>query len=641
MAVMAAATTATRFGTGAITRSDERALVVSAGGVFALASAGAAMTTAAADAMFWSEIGPAQLGQAVALSSALLAVVLAVVGGLSDRFERRRVLASLAILSAVVIAGLAALSLFSSRSAAVMSLVGGKQLAAATDLAFWVVIAERIDARRSQRLLPILAAMGGAGAAIGALLVIPIASAAGPRGVLLASAAVLGIAGLYALRLPVTRRVGAPLAYSADRTPAQQRGTSAARPGSKLGGLITRSWRDGARAVGRHPLARHLAVVVAAAGVFGSLAYFALGVQVAAQGKSVSEMAVLLGAVRGGGQFLTLLVQLFATSKILARIGTGRTLLLAPLAALASACGLVVAPILAIAIATQVSARVFDGSLETPAEKLAQTLLPTVVRARVAGFLDGTAKRGGAVLGGLLAAVLAGAPRAFYVVTALAAACWLFASRRIARELPALAIEHATDRDTHDGVVDDRAIGVLLRELDGPRPERAAEVLARLHERGRVDAIPALARAAIAGGVPSIWRSLVSVLDTPAEAYGFALLEAAQAASPRTRELAVRAVGLAGGVTAEAVEQWRVRGRSAGDRARARLHGGGRARAPARGCRRGDRDDQRGYSRSGPGRARRHGRARDRDLACAGLQSCRPPARSLAASPACVAPWSR
>ena len=101
-----------------------------------MASAGAAMVAAAADAMFLAEVGPGQLGQAVALSSALLAVVLAVVGGLSDRLERRRVLASLAMVSAVVLAGLAAIAVAMPHVAAVVTLIGDKQLAAATDLAF-------------------------------------------------------------------------------------------------------------------------------------------------------------------------------------------------------------------------------------------------------------------------------------------------------------------------------------------------------------------------------------------------------------------------------------------------------------------------------------------------------------------------
>src|SRR5688500_2865852 len=261
MSPMGAATTAGRFA-GGVLRADERALVGTAGVVFALASGGAAMTAAAADAMFLAEVGSAYLGHAVAISSALLAIVLAVVGGLSDRLERRRVLASLSFVSAIVIMALAAMAIAAPRTASILALVGGKQLAAATDLAFWVVIAERIDARRSRRLLPILAAAGGAGAALGSVFVIPIAAAVGAPGVLVAAACLLALAGFGATRMAATRRVAVQAA---------------------TGALIARAWRDGARAVRRHPLARHLALVVAAAGVFSMLAYFALGVALVAE----------------------------------------------------------------------------------------------------------------------------------------------------------------------------------------------------------------------------------------------------------------------------------------------------------------------------------------------------------------------
>jgi len=521
---------------GGLLRPEERALIGSAGVVFGLASAGAAMSAAAADAMFLSEIGPAHLGEAVAVSSALLAVVLAIVGGLADRLERRRVLATLAMVSGLVIAGLAALSLVTPGPAAILTLVGGKQLAAATDLAFWVVIAERLDARRSQRLLPILAATGGAGATLGAALVVPLAAAGGARGVLVCGALLLVIAALGAARMPATRRVGAPIQVS---------------------GLISRSWRDGARAVRRHPLARHLAIVVAAAGVFGSLSYFALGVEVAARGGSTAELAAMLGGVRGAGQGVTLVVQLFLAPRILSRMGAGNALLLAPLVALCAGLGLVIAPILAVAIATQMSSRVLDSGIETPAEKLAQTLLPTAVRGRISGFLDGTAKRAGAVVGGLIAAMLATTPSAFYAVTAIAAALWLLFATRTARALPTLAVEHVAQARDGDAVVDDRALGVLLKELAGANPERAAEVLARLHERGRIDAVGPLVTAAIQRNRPPLWRAVVAVLDAPAEQHGPALAEAVVAAGPRTRELALRALGLAGGVPATTIDDWK------------------------------------------------------------------------------------
>ncbi|MGE3459751.1 MAG: hypothetical protein AB7O24_31865, partial [Kofleriaceae bacterium] len=154
--MVTAASAAVRLAGGVVIRPDERALLGTAAAVFALCSAGGAMTGAAADAMFLAEIGPSHLGEAVAVSSALLAIVLAIVGGLADRLERKRVLMTLALGSAVVIAGLAALAAVAPALSAVATLVAGKQLTAATDLAFWIVIAERLDARRSQRLVPVL-----------------------------------------------------------------------------------------------------------------------------------------------------------------------------------------------------------------------------------------------------------------------------------------------------------------------------------------------------------------------------------------------------------------------------------------------------------------------------------------------------
>jgi len=530
-------------------RADERSLIASAGAVFALASAGAAMSAAAADAMFLAELGPAHLGEAVAASSALLAIVLAVVGGLADRIERRRVLAGLAVISAVVLAGLAGLAVGAPRLAAGTTLIAGKQLAAATDLAFWVVVAERLDARRSRRLLPLLAATGGAGAAIGAVLVVPLAQIIGARGVLLGAAAMLVLAAGGAARLPATRRLAAP-----------------SRP---LIGLLARSWRDGARVVRRHALARHLAIVVAAAGAFASLVYYALGAAAAAHGGAAAELAALLGGVRGAAQLVTLAVQLVLAPWLLARLGTGYALLLAPLVALAAGLGLVIAPILAVAIAAQISARVLDAGIETPAEKLAQTLLPGAVRGRVAGFLDGTAKRAGAVLGGLVAAVLTGAPAVFYGVVAGAAAVWLACAAWIARELPALAIDHAARDVDPDAVVDDRAVALLVRELAGPRPQRAAELLCRLHGRARLAAVGPLVEAATTRGGPSLWRALIAVLEEPAGHHA-AAIAAAVAAGPGDPELAVRAVGLAGGVTGDA-EMFRIASGAADDAALGRL----------------------------------------------------------------------
>ena len=275
-------------------RADERALVVPAGAVFALASGGAAMAAAVADAMFLAEVGRDALGGALAISSALLAVVLAVVGGLADRLERRRVLGD-ALRSSRRSCSPGSPRCTRSRRprSGATPYIGGKQLAAATDLAFWVVIAERHRrARRSQRLSRCRG--GGRRRA--------------PRSARCSSCR---------SRRSSARRACSPAPPCCSRSPARGRAAAdgrrseAARPrrrgparrGRSRRGSARSSYGRGATArapCARYPLARHLAVVVAAAGVFASLAYFALGVRRRrARRATRATSRRLLGAVRG------------------------------------------------------------------------------------------------------------------------------------------------------------------------------------------------------------------------------------------------------------------------------------------------------------------------------------------------------
>jgi hypothetical protein len=561
---MAVASPRTIFGI----RPEERGLVAWSASVLALATAAAAMVAAGADALFLIHVGPSYLGLAVAASSALLAVVLGGVGAIADRVDRPRLLGGLSLLAAGFLAVMAATFAAAPTAVAVIAMIVGKQLAAAVDLAFWVVIAERLDARQATRLVPVIAAAGGIGTVVGAGLVVVIADRVGPVGCLVGAAALLLGAAALASRTTSLARVGASI--------------------GAVGGawrVVGRAWADGARAVSRHPLAGRLAIVVALGGAFASLAYFALGAAAAASHDSPGELAGFLGVVRGGTQVAALAVQLLVTPFLLARFGTGRTLIIAPACAAMAAAGLVIEPLLIVAVIAQAQARVLDGAVETPAEKLAQSLLPVEVRGRVAGFLDGAAKRSGALIGGLIAAVLVAWPRPLFAVTVAVALAWLYVAWRLSRRLPALAVSAAVDRAGDDDAVDAKAIGLILRELDGPRPERAAEVLGRLHERGRIDALPALVRAADhvvaqAAGVTSIsYRGPKSGLASPAigtidttpeldailsaavrcAALGgtlapgddvlVRLVERSMASpriGPRTRDLVVRLAGLAG-----------------------------------------------------------------------------------------------
>ena len=222
---------------------------------------------------------------------------------------------------------------------------------------------------------------------------------------------------------------------------------------------------------------------------------------------------------------------------------------------------------LAVAVAAQIAARVLDAGIETPAEKVALTLLPAAVRGRVGGFLDGPAKRAGAVLGGVLAAALAGAPPRSTPASPHSVALWaLAAGSRLARAAGARdRARRRRGRRAH-GRRRARARRCRRRSRDqrtgtrlaSERSERAAELLARLHAHGRVDAVGSLVDAAASADSPAMWRALIAVLSLPAPAHGPTVLAAAHNAGSRVRLLAIRTLGLVGGISPDALAEWRV-----------------------------------------------------------------------------------
>src|SRR5688572_14064453 len=106
--------------------------------VLACASAGAQLAASAADAWFLAAIGPRHLGTALAASSLLVAITLALVGAASDRRDRRRTLIGLCAAGAVLLPALDLAHRMGAHAAAIASMIVVKQLQAAVDLGFWV-----------------------------------------------------------------------------------------------------------------------------------------------------------------------------------------------------------------------------------------------------------------------------------------------------------------------------------------------------------------------------------------------------------------------------------------------------------------------------------------------------------------------
>ncbi|MBK9032742.1 MAG: hypothetical protein IPL61_15980 [Myxococcales bacterium] len=438
-----------------------------------LACAGAAghLAGAAADAWFLEAIGPGNLGPAVAVSSVLVAIVVAAVGALADRRDRQRTLVALAAGGAVLLAAVSLAHAHAPRAAAVIAFIAVKQLSAAVELAFWVAVSEWFDARTLRRMVPRLAAAGGVGGVIGAGLVAPIAHAAGAGVLLLCGAGVFAAAGLCAGLAPPARRVGASLKA---RT---------------AGG-----WFDGVGALRRQPLARGLAGLVAIAGVCASLTYVALGAAAAAHDADSAALAGFLGSVRMIGQLAMIGAQLVLAPRLLGRLGVGGALIVAPAAACLAALGVIGTGALAAVALLQIQARVTDGAIEGPAEKLAQNLLPPELRGRLSGWLEGPAKRTGAVVGGVAAGVVR--PDLVPYVIVVAAAVWLVLALRVRAHLPQWALgalAHPSARTDDDEVaLGERATRALVLSVAATDPARAAEVAARLHHPPGFDARPLL-----------------------------------------------------------------------------------------------------------------------------------------------------
>ena len=522
--------------------------------VLACGNAAAAVLGPVSDALFIEHVGARWIGAAVAGSSALLAVVLAVIGALSDSWSRRGLLLAIGGAALTLCAVMLALVGLVPSVAAVVGFVGGKQIIAAMDLVLWVILAHELDARAAARYLPTLAAIGGVGSVVGALIAIPLAQC-GPAVVIAAAAAMFLVAIVMARRLLDHARIR----------------RSSVRPGLRL---LTEAWRSGAAATGRTPLARGLALVAVLAGGFAAAAYFVLGGAMAQSNASLAELTSVLAGVRMMTQVFIVLAQWRLTAWLLRRLGVGRGLIASPLLLVILTSALVVVSmspgllmlgvpaVVVMAIAIQMLARLTDAVVQTPTDRLVQALLPTALRGRIAGFIEGSAKRVGAVAAGLTLSLLH-ASRAAALISCGIGAAWLAVAWWFAQRVPRLAISAVAQRGAADGAgpgagdialddaVDTRTIALLHSQLATARSDDAVDLLARLHLRGRADAAEALTGMLVRQGVQASRMLRTRVIDVLADGRArpacAALLGSTTVVSDDDfRRLLTRAIGLCG-----------------------------------------------------------------------------------------------
>jgi hypothetical protein len=503
---------------------ERRAVALAAATVCAL-EVSDAFAQNCADALYLSRRGAAGLGAQLAASSALLAITLALVGALADRGGRARLLGRLAVAAAVLLAAARLALALAPAAAPAALLVLTKQLSAALELGFWIVVADRFDARQARRVVPLVMAAGGAGLVAGSLATRAVVALVGVEDLLVLAA------GACLLAATLVRGLDGP---------------SVLRPA-----VVT---RGGGSATRDSELARRLFLVIAAAGAFGPVLYTALGAAAAARFAHEADLAGFYGRFRGVTNLATLVAQAALAPGLLRALGVGAAFLVAPVAAVAAGAALAARSDLLVAAIAQASARLADAAVETPAEKLAQNLLPRDVRGRIAGFLDGVAKRGGALAGGLLAWMVVD-PGRLGLVAAGVGGVWLVAALALRRRFPVLAVDGLAATKADATQIDEAATRVLAAQLAGPDDARRAlaiEVVMRAPPARAATLLVAAARHVPPG--PSARARLVVALDrvlehdfAPPPGLGDDLLDLLRdSRAPLERATLVQAVGRLG-----------------------------------------------------------------------------------------------
>ena len=276
---------------------------------------------------------------------------------------------------------------------------------------FWSFMADLFTAEQGKRLFGFIAAGGTAGALAGPALTVWLSLPLGPANLLLVAALLLEAAILCA------RRLEAAAAGSGSETavPAGPAG---------LGG----GWLSGIAMVMRSPYLAGIALWVACLSVAGTFVYFQQANIVAAASDDPAVRTRIFAIIDLAVGMLTLLVQCFATGRLIQRFGVGAAAGFLPLVFGAGFLALAVSPALAVVIVFQAIQRTANFAISNPAREVLFTVLAREEKYKAKNVIDVVVFRGADAAGGWLFAALRAAGlelSAISLASIPAAAAWL------------------------------------------------------------------------------------------------------------------------------------------------------------------------------------------------------------------------
>ena len=255
---------------------------------------------------------------------------------------------------------------------------------------FWSFMADLYTSEQGKRLFAFIAAGGTAGSLAGPALTIGLAELLGPAKLLLVAALFLEIAVLCVWRLELA--ASGFEAGRAEKIPKQE----------ALGG----NWLAGILLLLRSPYLAGIALWVSLLSIAATFLYFQQASIVAAASDDPAVRTRMFASVDLAVGVLTLLVQCFATSKLIARFGIGAALAFLPFVFAAGFAALAAAPMLAVVIAFQALQRTANFAISNPAREVLFTVLEREEKYKAKNVIDIVAVRGADAAGGWLFAAL-------------------------------------------------------------------------------------------------------------------------------------------------------------------------------------------------------------------------------------------
>jgi len=243
---------------------------------------------------------------------------------------------------------------------------------------FWSFMADIYASEQAKRLYGFIAAGGSAGALAGPAITIGLAQAIGVVNLVVVAAVLLEVAVLCATRLEPRKE--APVGEA------------------KIGGGAL----DGLMMILRSPYIAGIALWVGVLSIAATFLYFEQAAIVAAASDDPAVRTRIFATVDLAVGLLTLLVQFFATGKLIQRFGVGPALALLPFVFALGFAVLAAAPVLMVVIAFQALQRTANFAISNPAREVLFTVVARDEKYKAKNVIDIVAVRGADAAGGWL-----------------------------------------------------------------------------------------------------------------------------------------------------------------------------------------------------------------------------------------------